>query len=493
MKKIKLLSSLALFGASALVLASCGGDKQTTTTTTTNGGSTTTNGSSTTTTTTGGTVTNKTINFYHTAGQTLQGQIDLAIASFQEKYPGWKVVQTNQGGYDELYASMITYLTAGTQPDLAFCYADHVATYITSGKVVDMAQFINSTETVSGTTLGYTEEEKNDFVKGFFEEGYATNYADYDKNGFTADSMLTLPFSKSTEIMYYNRDAIIECAHLLVEKGVISTVDEAQTWVPTTWDELWAAAEAIKTGYPVSTPVAYDSEANWIINMAMQNGWNYTSPQSPYYTFRNDTNMAAWLDTLSEKYDAGLLTTKTTYGGYTSDLFTQLPEQGGAIFCIGSSGGASYQYTENFEWGVAPIPGSKDEDGNINKSVISQGPSLVMFNTAGVEKQKMTFLFIKELLDPAFQSGYSQASGYNPVRLSTYELDSFKAFLATNSIQAQVIGIGQEISDWFFTSPAFNGSTTARLQIGNAVVYCVKGEKSGADALENAYKACGGR
>ena len=55
-------------------------------------------------------------------------------------------------------------------------------------------------------------------------------------------------------------------------------------------------------------------------------------------------------------------------------------------------------------------------DGTVNNSVISQGPSLVMFNAGnGVsnadEKAKMTFLFIKELLDPTFQAQFSIEAG----------------------------------------------------------------------------------
>ncbi len=453
MKALKVLSTAALIGVSALALASCNNKN-----------------------------TEKTIIFHHAAGQTLQKEIDNAIARFKEKFPGWDVEQASQGGYDELKSATVSNLQAGTQPDIAYCYADHVATYITAGKVLDMSKFINSTDTVEASSgslnVGYSSAEVADFVPGYYNEGLATNYADYDKYGFTATSMLTMPFSKSTELMYVNLDA-------MKAAGVSE--------IPTTWDELFAAAEKIKEKYPVSTPIAYDSEANWAIAMAKQNGWNYTSPTSPYYTFRNETRLANWMDSLAPYYERGIITTKTTYGGYTSDLFTQGVEAGGCVFCIGSSGGASYQATDNFNWGVAAIPGSV-VDGKVNKSVISQGPSLVMFDTGNSEKSTMAWMFMKELLDPSFQSSFSQSSGYNPVRLSTYDNESYKAFLDdTTNIKAVAAKVASTMSNDFFTSPAFNGSSDARIQIGSALVSVIKGEKDGASALEAAYKACGGK
>ena len=45
----------------------------------------------------------------------------------------------------------------------------------------------------------------------------------------------------------------------------------------------------------------------------------------------------------------------------------------------------------------------------------------------------------------------------------------------------------------FFVSPAFNGSSTARLQVGNVIVYAMRGEKTPEQALADAYKNCGGK
>ena len=92
-----------------------------------------------------------TIVFYNTMGTALQETLKLAIAQYQEKFPGWTVQSSQIGGYDEVKSKIIGDFSANSQPDLAYCYADHVASYLSTGKVVNMSKFIddNSTLTVN--------------------------------------------------------------------------------------------------------------------------------------------------------------------------------------------------------------------------------------------------------------------------------------------------------------------------------------------------------
>lgn len=433
-----------------------------------------------------------TITFYHTMGDALQKVLDTAIEDYEAKFPGWKIQASQVGGYDDVRKAVIADLTAGQQPDLAYCYADHVALYLESEKVVDMSKFFtNDTKLTANVkeegseeyvakefdeTIGYSEAERKDFVQGYLKEGYATNYADYAQYGFTEKSLLTIPYVKSTEVLYYNADALKAC----------------KLEVPETWDDLWKACETIKKKYPNSTPLGYDSEANWVITMCEQNGWGYTQAQTPHYLFKND-GLTGWLEDLAEKYDKELFTTQNNYGSYTSNLFVKGAEEG-SVFSIGSSGGASHQASDKFKWGVAQIPGTKESDGTINKSVISQGPSLVMLHSSSDnadEKEVMTWEFVKMLETPEFQCSFAMASGYNPTRESSFEVSEYKKFLEGDSIVAKTALVGKEQTPYYYTSPAFKGSSTARDQMGTAFVYAVSGQKTAAKALEDALNKCG--
>ena len=428
-----------------------------------------------------------TIVFYSTQGDSLQAVTTNAIAAFEAKYPGWKVEHIQPGGgYDGTKDKIVSDFQAQIHPDLAYCYPDHVAQYLKTGKVVDLNKFLFETGVyeATGEVIGYSAEELADFVPGYYNEGYATNFAGYENYGLTAESMITLPFVKSTELLYYNKTAL----------------EELGLPVATTWDQLWEQCAAIVAKYETATPLGYDSEANWFINMMEQNAWGYTSADpSNHYLFNNE-NAIAWLQQLNEYYNLGYITTQEAYGAYTSGLFTKGVEDGGLVYCIGSSGGASHQDPGDvFEWGVAPIPGSVQADGSVNYSVISQGPSLVMLKDGhGVpnsdEKQLMTWLFVKELLDPTFQAAFSIASGYNPCRQSTFEEEAYIEHIANEeSITAQAANVAKELADRFFTSPAFVGSSTARDQVGTALYFALTGQKTAEQALADAYVNCGGK
>lgn len=438
-----------------------------------------------------------TIVFYSSQGNNLVPVTANAIERFEKKYPGWKVDHQQPGGYDDVRNKINSDLIAGVQPDLAYCYPDHVAQYLSSEQVIDMTSFINSIEVVQGVDLqsetgetkdyvvGYTAEEVADFIPSYYDEGRATNFTGYEQYGYTAQSMLALPFVKSTELLYYNADA----------------VEKLGVEIPETWDDLWAQAGQLEKYYPKATLLGYDSEANWFITMCAQNGWGYTSVDANnHYLFNQDNaELKSWLTSLKGYYDKGYLTTQEDYGAYTSNLFVKGIENdaGGCLYCVGSSGGASHQSSELFNAKIAPIPGSRRKDGTIDRSAISQGPSLVMLKagngvTNADEKAKMTFLFIKELLDPNFQASFSIAAGYNPSRNSVYDIPEYKEHMEGDSMTAMACRIAKGLTDRFFTSPAFDNSSTARDQVGLVVYYVMRSEKDAATAISDAYKNCGG-
>ncbi len=462
-----------------------------------------------------------TIYFYSSQGDSLATITDAAVKQFEETYPGWTIEHTQPGGYDQVLEKVRSDLTAGTQPDLAYCYADHVAQYLSSGTVVDMNKYLLSEDSFTYTyngddgeqtktidRIGFTQEDVDSFNKGYFEEGKLSSYAVPDDVTLPSDALVTLPFVKSTEVMFYNPDA-------LKELGI---------GVPTTWGELWDACALAKAKWQSCTPLGYDSEANWFITMAQQRGFEYTSATGNHYLFNND-GAKEWLDDIADKYNKGYITTQQIYGGYTSGLFTKGPKENGSIFCIGSTGGASNQAGSNFTTEVAPIPGTPvDKDGkpvasktaegfdHINYSCISQGPSIVMLTGGNgasnpTEKEIMTFQFIKILLSKQFQIQFGQGSGYNPMRNDVYDDEGYQTYLngkdedgvttleAKKLIISKTSVVGKTLSEEnrFFVSPAFVGSSVARAQMTSVVQYVLLGQKQPDRALADAYKACGGK
>jgi len=290
--------------------------------------------------------------------------------------------------------------------------------------------------------------------------------------------------SKSTEVLYYNKTFFTE--HNLS--------------VPTTWDEMETLCEKILQIDPNCIPLGYDSEDNWFITMCEQNGYGYTSATGEHYLFNND-DCKGFVKEFREWHQKGYVTTEALFGTYTSGLFTELnKEKSHSYMCIGSTGGAGYQIPADkaFEVGIATIPQANKEE----PKVISQGPSLCILKGGNTTDQQVgaSWLFVKYLTtNMAFQTEFSSTSGYMPVLESARENENYAAWLSKANgyefLTAKVVEVGLDQADAYFTSPAFNGSSVARAQVGALLAKCMSEKTDNVDALINsafkeAYDEC---
>ncbi len=426
-----------------------------------------------------------TIKFDHTMGQNLRDVLVAYIEEFNKLYPNIHIEQEQVGGYDDVRNQISTEITVGNQPNLAYCYPDHVALYNLSKCVVQLDDLIDSKIEVTradGTKeiIGLTDEQKADFIKGYYEEGLQ----------FGDNHMYTMPFSKSTEVLYYNK----------------TFFDQHNLKVPETWDELEQVCKKIKEIDPESIPLGYDSESNWFITMCEQYNSPYTSATGKHFLFDNDTNKA-FVKKFASWYANGYLTTQAIFGAYTSGLFTA---QTGtrSYMSIGSSAGATHQRPDKvdgaypFEVGIATIPQvSKD-----NSKVISQGPSICIFmkkdangNITNTQEIIASWLFVKYLTTSVeFQAEFSMVSGYVPVIKSVTENEVYAQFLGNADGYDYVAALSAKIcleqESSYYTSPAFNGSSTARDQVGDLLTKCLtEGNNVGKiidEAFEDAIDEC---
>ncbi len=393
-----------------------------------------------------------TITFYHSMGAKLQGILDTYIPEFNKLYPNITVEHASQGDYDGVRDQIKTALTAGNQPNIAYCYPDHVALYNVAKAVVPLDSFIESTITVTDatgatSTLGLTAEQIADFIPGYYAEGTA-----FDEAG----TMYTLPMSKSTEALYYNK----------------TFFEQNGLKVPTTWEEMAQVCEQIKKIDPDCVPLGYDSEANWFITMCEQYGSDYTSlNEDEHFLFDNETNRS-FVKMFHDWYVNGWVTTEEIYGSYTSGLFTATEGQK-CYMVIGSTGGASYQQPPQVD-GKALFETDMATPPQVNPAapkVISQGPSLCIFKDSNPQEVVASWLFVKFLTtNVEFQAAFSMASGYAPVIKSVQQNPVYQQWLdaanGINNLTALSVKLALSQADAYFVSPAFNGSSEARDQVG---------------------------
>lgn len=393
-----------------------------------------------------------TIEFWHTMGKDIQAILEEQIVEFNKCFPNITVEHKQIGGYPDVRDQIQQNFTTGAYPTLAYCYPDHVALYNEAEITVKLDELENDAKYgMGGSALveafanaEVTPVKKSDMINTYFSEG--TCYGDGHR--------YTLPFVKSTELMFYNK----------------TFFEENHLTVPETWDEMWATCEAIKKIDPNAVPLGYDSEDNMFITMAETYGYPYTSTNE--FLFNNE-GMRTLMKNLREKYDKGYLKTRGTNGNqYTSNVFVDSTINNRMYMCIGSSAGASHQSATGkaFEVGVTHIPGATKE----TAKQISQGPSLVLLKNEDPQKVLATWLFANFLLTDFCQASIALGTGYLPVTKTAVALPAYQEKLAGADGYDQLAKLSAQyansvVGDNVFASPVFIGSSIARDQVGSIV------------------------
>jgi len=410
-----------------------------------------------------------TIDFWETFGGGTAPNATFAnaiVAEFQKRFPKITVNLVNHNSYPAIYSDLSNAIPAGTTPTMAICYPDHVASYMSAGAVENLAGYMADPVIGLGVDDKTEAKTKDDFIKAYLDEG-----VEYKQNG-----VYSLPYSKSTEVMFYNK-----------------TIFDAKGWqVPTTWDELWDLCKTIKedpTTPAGVTPLGYDSDDNLFITYCQQAGIAYTDINNPHYLFNND-KAKAFVTNFKEKYDKGYFLTKgsSANSSYTSTQFTNQT----LYMTVGSTGGTSYNYTDQFSVGVAGIP---QVDTNSPK-VIQQGPSVCIFKRATTAQKQAAWLFYKFITNSANSGLLASMTGYSPVRASSYETDFWKDFTGSSATGAAGLTVSvldyvaKNYSNAFYTSPAFKGSSVARTEVGGLFSSVLLGTKTVEVAFQDAMSAC---
>lgn len=396
---------------------------------------------------------NTTITIWVTSSGTNLQWIGVLAREFNKFYPNIKIEGTTsgQGDYDGIKDKIDRTIAAGGSglPNLAYCYPDHVSDYIEAEAVIPMDGFVK--DPVIGLEGSYSEEGitylgVDDFVKSYWNEGLA----------YQTEGLYSLPWTKSTELLFYNRD-------LFQEFGLTEPNGNM------TWEDMWDLCQQVQDACAGvvnnwHAPLGYDSDSNLFITMCKQMGIPYTDNTQEMPLLWNNDQAKSMVRELKGYYDKGLLRTKLTSGNntYTSSFF----EEGRAAMMISSSGGTSYADTPNFEVGVCAAPHIEGQD----PAYVSQGPSLCFFGNGSWEQRYASWLFYR-FCTSSENSAYiaTQSTGYDPVRISSYETDYYKTWLQDQGdrLYGRASKVTASIRDDTFYTDVFPGSAVCRDEVGN--------------------------
>ncbi len=455
------------------------------------------------------------IEFWHCLGHDKANNLNIIVDAFNKKYEGkYKVSATKAAGtYDALADTIKTKSAAGEVPALAMGYPDSFSVYMTNNistsHLYRLDGFINDEE------FGYSQEELDDFVPAFLSEGQSYQF----------EGTWSMPMYKSTEIAYYNASYFAganaqndnkfkgNSEFINLENAANKSeateeqLDALRTWVeanggytytvPETWNQMFEMARKMKSDMKNEGlektefyPIGYDSDANMFISQFAQRGIPYTSvgeqgDASSQFLFNNE-QAKGFLTEVVGYVNEKLLITKNVLGGgkYTNEYFTDLK----CAMTIGSTGGSSYNVSSNFKVSLAPVPFA---DGKSPK-YIQQGPSICFFNNENAYVHKGAWLFYKMMADPKYNADLALENSYDPVRVSSYETDSYKTWIGKHDIDLKydIPYHTKDLKNYYMTSPVFNGSDTARSEMEKLIGKVVNSGNTVDKALSDAYDAC---
>lgn len=377
------------------------------------------------------------LKFWHGMSGPNGEAVELLIAKFNEENEfGITVEGTFQGGYSDLHTKLVSALQGGDIPHIAQAYANNIMVYLDSDAIVQLDEYIFDSQ------VGV--EDWQDILAGYREEN--SNYPD--------GKFYSLPFNKSTEVLYYNE----------------TFFDENDIAVPATWDEL--KDSAMKASEILGKPAfGYDSLSNLFITWTQQAGGQYTNNTGDvlFNTPEAREALQFFIDGVEGEYFRTAGEDRYCSGPFNDENL---------VMFIGSTSGSAYVGSDTFEWNAAQVPFGKVE------KVIQQGSNMFMLKSDEAE-QLATFEFMKFLMAPENTALWAMNSGYLPVRASARELPEYVAFVDSEVNPTKDVGTSYDGS-WYIYDPVFKESYSVRQAVEKAVEEAATGIKSVDQAITDA-------
>ena len=399
-----------------------------------------------------------------------------AIEDFQALYPNITVTLRLYTDYGDIYNDVITNISTGTTPNVCITYPDHIATYLTGDNVVVPLDglFTDEKYGLGGSELAFDGPAQDEVMPRFLEECRLNGH------------YYALPYMRSTEACYVNKDMVEALGFTLPEDTL-------------TWDFIWEVSEAAAAtkgadgiyainGQEVLIPFLYKSTDNMMIQMLRQLNAGYSTASGDVQLF-NDTTKDLLLDIAGHTASGAFSTFKIS--GYPANFLNA----GQCIFAVDSTAGATWMGCDaplvdidpseivEFETAVYPVP----QFDPAHPQMISQGPSVCIFNKEDPQEVLASWLFAQYLLTDEVQIAYSQTEGYVPVTEKARSTPEYQDYLSRAGeddddhydIKIQAAQLLLDHPDDTFTTAVFNGSASLRNAAGQLIEDVTKGVRRG--------------
>ncbi len=387
-----------------------------------------------------------------------------AIEDFQEIYPNITVNLKLYTDYSTIYNDVITNIATGTTPNVCITYPDHIATYLTGENVVVPLDDLMTDEKygLGGSEVLFDSPSVDEIVPEFLEEC------------LIGEHYYALPYMRSTEVCYINKTYVEALGYTLPDV--------------LTWDFIWEVSEAamakdedgnfLINGQKTMIPFIYKSTDNMMIQMLKQLDAGYSTASGSIELFNDTTEEILY--TIAEHAATGAFST-FKISSYPANFLNA----GQCIFAIDSTAGSTWMGTDaplldisedalvEFEIAVMTIPQYDTE----NVQMISQGPSVCIFNKEDPQEVLASWLFVQYLLSDEVQIAYAETEGYVPVTTSAQNSEAYQDYLSRSGedndtyyeVKIAATQILLDNTENTFTTEVFNGSASLRDAAGQLI------------------------
>ena len=387
-----------------------------------------------------------------------------AIEDFQKIYPNIKINLRLYTDYGRIYNDVITNIATNTTPNVCITYPDHIATYLSGQNcVVDLDELlVHKKYGLGGSEVQFDAPSKEEIIPQFLNECFLDGH------------YYALPYMRSTEACYINKTLVEKLGYTIPEH--------------LTWDFVWEVADEasvkdsegnyVVNGQKVMIPFIYKSTDNMMIQLLRQKEAGYSNEKGEILIF-NDTTKELLYEIAGHVEKGAFSTFKIS--SYPANFLNA----GQCIFAIDSTAGATWMGSHaplsdisedkfvEFETVVKPIPQYDPE----NPQMISQGPSVCVFNKEDPQEVLASWLFTQYLLTNEVQIAYAGTEGYVPVTSKAQDSAEYQDYMSRGGednnkyydIKIQASQLLLDHVDDTFVTPVFNGSASLRDAAGQMI------------------------
>lgn len=325
------------------------------------------------------------ISFYFpvAVGGPIANLVDDLVSDFEAENPDIKVNANFGGSYSETMTQVMASVQGGNPPELAVLFS------------IDLFTLLD---------MGVIEELTPLFDESYFDDFYDAFMA----NSSVDDKVWSLPFQRSTIILYYNKDAFKE-AGLDPEKP------------PANWDELVEYGKKLTTDDQWGLEIPSTGYQYWMLqSLALQTEKNVMSYDGKEVFFDapyTKESLNFWMDLAHEHkiMPEGVIEWATVPSDFLSGKTAMMYHTTGNL--------TNVRDNADFDFGVAYLP-ANEQFGSA-----TGGGNIYLFNGIPDENRDAAIRFMEYLTEPEVVAQWSIDTGYVAPRESAYETDILKEYV----------------------------------------------------------------